>query len=145
MIVLKTLPDEFTLYQLPKDTKIPMNEVLEFPWYTISKTTSELSLLLPSVIQPSWLAADNQKKNDIKREDGWKALQVDAQMDFALVGILTQIINPLRDHQISVFCISTFDTDYVLVKQLQFDDAVNVLKNQPNLELKSGISVITSE
>ncbi|CAO3622940.1 unnamed protein product [Cunninghamella echinulata] len=132
MIVLKVLPDEFSLYQLPKETKLPINEILALPWYTISKTTSELSLLLPSAIQPSWFTEENGKK-----EEGWRALQVDAQMDFSLVGILASIIDPLRDHGIAVFCISTFDTDYILVKQQSIDETITVLKNQSNIELKS--------
>ncbi|KAI8086730.1 ACT domain-containing protein [Halteromyces radiatus] len=137
MISLLILPDLFTLYQLPKKHLINMQEVLEWPWYTISKTKDELSLLLPSQINPSFL-----QDNVAKVEENWRALQVDAQMDFGLVGILASIINPLRDNGIPIFCISTFNTDYVLVKQDSFENAIGVLTAAPGIVVKSGLSVM---
>ncbi|ORZ24229.1 ACT domain-domain-containing protein [Absidia repens] len=147
MISLRILPDLFTLYQLPRTFKLPMAQVADWPWYTISKTTSELSVLLPAQVNPSWQQEEQGVDGalQVKVEENWRALQVDAQMDFGLVGILTAIISPLRDHGIPVFCISTFDTDYILVKQDRLENALGVLANEPKMVVKSGLSVLDEQ
>lgn len=137
MIALRILPDLFTLYQLPRTYALPLTEIADWPWYTISKTTSELSILLPAQVTPSWY-----QEPTVKVEESWRALQVDAQMDFGLVGILTAIISPLRDHGIPVFCVSTFDTDYILVKQDRLENAIGVLASVPDMVVKPGLSVL---
>ncbi|KAF7726325.1 hypothetical protein EC973_008905 [Apophysomyces ossiformis] len=134
-IILRILPDEFTLYQWSREYKLSY-DLLNLPWYTISKTASELSLLVPSdSAAPELLLAT-------KKEPGWRCLQVDAQMDFSLVGILAAIVDPLRDHQIPVFVVSTFDTDYVLVKKETLEKAIGVLDAVANITLKPGQSVL---
>ncbi|KAI8341433.1 ACT domain-containing protein [Chlamydoabsidia padenii] len=138
MITLRILPDLFTLYQLSKTYKLSLAEADDWPWYTISKTTSELSILLPAQVSPNW----GNQQQQVKKEEDWRALQVDAQMDFGLVGILTAIISPLRDHGIPVFCISTFDTDYILVKQDRLENAIGVLASVPDMVVKPGLSVL---
>jgi hypothetical protein len=140
MIALRILPDLFTLYQLPRAYKLPLAETADWPWYTISKTTSELSILLPAQVAPSW-----HQEPTVKVEENWRALQVDAQMDFGLVGILTAIISPLRDHGIPVFCVSTFDTDYILVKQDRLENAIGVLASVPDMLVKPGPSVLDEQ
>ncbi|RKO92467.1 ACT domain-containing protein, partial [Blyttiomyces helicus] len=52
-----------------------------------------------------------------KSEDGWRAFKVEGPLDFGLVGILASLTAPLKDAGVSVFCVSTFDTDWVLVKE----------------------------
>ncbi|CAO3594246.1 unnamed protein product [Absidia cylindrospora] len=121
-----------------------MAQVANWPWYTISKTTSELSVLLPAQVTPDWQQGSDGAVQ-VKVEENWRALQVDAQMDFGLVGILTAIISPLRDHGIPVFCVSTFDTDYILVKQDRLENALGVLANEPNMVVKSGLSVLDEQ
>ncbi|KAG0169792.1 hypothetical protein DFQ28_002648 [Apophysomyces sp. BC1034] len=133
-ITLRILPDEFTLYQWDRSYQIS-HDLLNLPWYTLSRTASELSLLVPSdATAPDLLAAS-------KKEPDWRCLQVDAQMDFGLVGILASIINPLRDNQIPVFAVSTFDTDYVLVKKEDLEKAIGALNVVENIVLKPGESV----
>ncbi len=64
----------------------------------------------------------------IAREDGWRAFRVAGQLDFGLIGILAQIAGILADAGISVFCVSTFDTDYVLVKEQNWNAAIAALE-----------------
>ena len=64
-----------------------------------------------------------------KREDGWQALRVDGTLAFSLVGVLAGITAALAAAKISVFCVSTFDTDYVPVKETALDTAVSALRS----------------
>ena len=58
---------------------------------------------------------------------GWKAFKIIGPLDFSLVGILQQVIQPLSENKISIFTISTFETDYVLVKKEQLKTAIEIL------------------
>jgi hypothetical protein len=133
-IQLKFLPECFSVHQYDRDFKISSN-ILESPWYTISKTASELSLILPTDYQ----LPDPQPK---KTENGWRMFQVDAQMDFGLVGILARIVAPLKDNQIPVFVVSTYDTDYVMVKDDKLTEAIKVLNDESNIVVKPGESIL---
>ncbi|BBO88821.1 hypothetical protein DSCOOX_20010 [Desulfosarcina ovata subsp. ovata] len=64
---------------------------------------------------------------DVRAERGWRALVIDGPLDFALTGILAQIAHPLADAGIPIFALSTFDTDYVLVKDSDLKRAINAL------------------
>ncbi|KAI9475715.1 MAG: ACT domain-containing protein [Benjaminiella poitrasii] len=135
-IQLKFLPEGFSIYQYERNFKLS-SSVFDAPWYTISKTTSELSVILPTEYELA--ATDNQPQ---KTEHGWRMFQVDAQMDFSLVGILARIVTPLKNHQIPVFVVSTFDTDYVMVKEEKLTAAIKVLSDEPNMIVKPGEPVL---
>ena len=64
-----------------------------------------------------------------KREDGWRALRVEGTLAFSLVGVLSGITAVLAAAGVSVFCVSTFDTDYVLVKETMLKTAVSALQS----------------
>lgn len=134
-IQLKFLPEEFSVYQFKREYKFS-TDILNAPWYTISKTKSELSIILPS----EYKLPDNDVPN--KTEDGWRMFQVDAQMDFGLVGILARIVSPLKDKEIPVFVVSTFDTDYIMVKENKLTEAIKELNDQPNIVVKPGESIL---
>jgi hypothetical protein len=133
-IQLKYLPEGFSVHQYERQFKLS-NAIFDAPWYTISKTASELSLILPS----NYTLPDPQPN---KTEDGWRMFQVDAQMDFGLVGILARIVSPLKDEKIPVFVVSTYDTDYVMVKDDKLEGAIKVLNNQPNMVVTPGDSIM---
>lgn len=63
-------------------------------------------------------------------------------MDFGLVGILARIVTPLKDNKIPVFVVSTYDTDYVMVKDDKLTEAIKVLNNEPHIEVKPGDSIL---
>lgn len=85
---------------------------------SITKTDDELSLVIDM---------QNLPKHQYVNE-GWKAFKIIGPLDFSLVGILQQVIRPLSENGISIFTISTFDTDYILVKKEQLERAKEVLK-----------------
>ena len=61
-------------------------------------------------------------------QSGWRAFYIDGILDFSLVGILAKISGALSDGGVSIFAVSTFNTDYVLVKEDQLEEALNILK-----------------
>lgn len=82
-----------------------------------TKTDEEISLVIDS---------ENLPQNQFA-SDGWKAIKINGPLDFSLVGILEQMIRPLSENGISIFTISTFDTDYILVRHEQTERAMKVL------------------
>ncbi|TPX61302.1 hypothetical protein PhCBS80983_g01194 [Powellomyces hirtus] len=87
---------------------------------SLTIAADEISLILPSSITPVH-AAD-------KTESGWRAFQVAGTLDFALVGILHFLTTPLKEAGVSVFCVSTYDTDWILVKEDKAEVAANLWK-----------------
>ena len=67
--------------------------------------------------------------NVIRREDGWKGFRIQGVLDFSLIGILSEIAALLADNGISIFAISTYNTDYILVKEDNYQKALDVLMN----------------
>ena len=87
--------------------------------YFIGKTDEELSL----VCRVEDVPADAEK-----REDGWRGFRVRGELDFSLVGILASLSGVLAEAGISLFALSTWNTDYILVKKEQFGRAADVLR-----------------
>jgi len=120
MISLKKLKQEFAICKLSPNSIIP-DWIWASSLYSISKTTDELSLVCEQdkiISQPG-----------MHQEKDWKCLQVVGPLDFSLTGILSSIAQPLADNKISIFALSTYDTDYILVKKEKFAEAQTVLKN----------------
>ncbi len=65
----------------------------------------------------------------VKSERGWRCLKVRGPLDFGLTGILASLVTPLAEAGISVFAISTYDTDYLMVKQDTFETTISTLKS----------------
>src|SRR5579872_122767 len=119
MITLKKLALELSICKLILGSAIP-GWIWESPFYAITKTAEELSL----VCEQDKVIPDPA----MKQENGWKCLQVVGLLDFSLTGILSSIAQPLAENKISIFAISTYDTDYILIKKEHFEEAQTVLK-----------------
>lgn len=83
--------------------------------FFIAKTDEEISLLCETKKFP---------KNFSEREDGWKGFKISGILDFSLIGILAKISALLAENKISIFAVSTFNTDYFFVKQKNFTKAI---------------------
>jgi len=83
-----------------------------------SKTDEEFSLVCRSELVP---------KDCIAVEEGWKGFRVQGELDFSLIGILSKLSSILAERGISIFAISTFNTDYILVKEEKFAEAIDAL------------------
>ena len=89
-------------------------------FFSITRTTDELSVVCPQSVVPE----------DVPCERDWRCLRVAGTMPFAVVGVLASLVTPLAEAGISVFAISTFDTDYLLVKEKDLENAVAALRQQ---------------
>lgn len=72
---------------------------------------------------------DDVPKNAVLRDDGWKAFRIEGELDFSLVGILSRILGILAEHRIGIFAISTYNTDYIMTKKEQYEEALEVLSD----------------
>lgn len=85
----------------------------------IGKTDEENSLVCRTSEVP---------ENVTEREDGWKAFRIEGSLDFSLIGILAEISAALANHKIGIFVVSTYRTDYILVKKEHYACALELLR-----------------
>lgn len=81
------------------------------------------------------VSEDENKENTVEREDGWKMFRVERVLDFSLTGILAKISALLSEENIPIFAVSTFNTDYILVKQEREVDALDKLQKAGEYEI----------
>ncbi len=93
--------------------------LLEDEFCFVGKTDEELSLVCLTEHAPADAA---------EREDGWKAMRIQGVLDFSLIGILAPIATILAENKIGIFAVSTYNTDYILVKEDCFNKAADVLE-----------------
>jgi len=110
---LKSLPFAFSVVKYSQADGVFEN-VRSLPFFFFARTSEEISLVCETERVPAGYST---------REDGWRALAVQGPLDFSLVGILADISAALAREKISIFAVSTYDTDYILVKNECFDTA----------------------
>lgn len=91
---------------------------LEADFFFIARTHDEISIVCETARVP---------ENVLERQDGWNAFRIKGMLDFSLVGILAKISAVLADASIGIFAVSTYNTDYILVKEYDFDRAATAL------------------
>jgi len=92
----------------------------EKEFFSITKTEDEISIV----------TLQENIKEDVKSEKDWKILKIEGTLDFSLIGILAKISGILANHSISIFVISTFNTDYILIKADKIQMAISVLSKE---------------
>ncbi len=113
---LTVLPDVLAVCRLPAGAEAPAwldGEV----FVSVTRTLEETSVVCRAEVVPQ----------DVRVEAGWRALRVAGPLDFALTGVLLSLLGPLAAAGVSVFVLSTFDTDVVLVRDAALDDALAAL------------------
>jgi hypothetical protein len=113
---LSLLPDTFAICRLDPGATIP-TWALQGGFASITRTSDELSIMCP----------ESQVPEGVQREAGWRVFKVEGPLDFSLTGILAAIVSPFAAATISVFAVSTYDTDYLLIKRADLDRAVQAL------------------
>ena len=121
---LEVIEYEFSVCKLKSTAQIQMKSEIFF----IGKTDEEISLVCLTKQIPS---------DVIVHEDGWRALRVKGVLDFSLTGILAKISGILANAKIGIFAVSTYNTDYILMKKENFENALNVLSDAGYDILKS--------
>ncbi|MBQ2106812.1 MAG: ACT domain-containing protein [Lachnospiraceae bacterium] len=113
-MVLKKLPYKLTVCKVADIKEIDLNT--EF--YFIGRTDEEISLVCKTEDTP---AATTE------RDDGWRGFRIEGVLDFSLIGILSKLSGILAENKIGIFAVSTFNTDYILVRGENFERAMTVL------------------
>lgn len=120
---LRLIEGQFSVARYAPDAHLTGLYTREF--CSITRTKNEVTVVCESDLLPPGMQ---------KREDGWVCLEVEGILDFSLTGILDKITHPLANAEVSIFAVSTFDTDYVLVKREFLEKARTALR-------ASGVSI----
>lgn len=115
MMEIKKIDHNFSVCQVEDYSLVNLNSEYSF----IRKTDEEKSLVC---------ITDEVPANVIQQDDGWKAFRIQGVLNFSLIGILAKIAAALADNGISIFAVSTYNTDYVLMKKENYQKALDVLK-----------------
>ena len=113
---LLLLKDRLSVCQLAPGEKVPA-WATRGPFTSITRTADEVSVVCEEGVAPK----------GTKCETDWRILKIQGPLDFALTGILASVSKPLADARVSIFAISTYDTDYVMVKNENVERAVHAL------------------
>lgn len=111
---IKTIDYEFSVCKVRDYSQVDFT--ME---YCFTGKTDEENSLVCSI--------DYVPKNAIECDNGWKAFRIQGILDFSLMGILSKISTLLADNKIGIFAVSTYNTDYILVKQEHYSRALEVL------------------
>jgi hypothetical protein len=111
----RALPERYAVCRLSPHASVPAWAI--GPFVNITSTDDELAIICPADRVPS----------DVRAERDWRVLKLVGPFPFSAVGVLASLATPLADAGISLLSIATYDTDYFLVKQDVFADAVAVL------------------
>lgn len=111
---IKIIKDNFSVCKVKDYSQVNLNTEFCF----VAKTDEENSLVCRT---------ENVPNNVMEREDGWRAFRIQGVLDFSLIGILSRISGLLAEHEIGIFAISTFNTDYILTKEENYLKAIKVL------------------
>lgn len=121
-LVLSILPETLAICRLEKESPIP-DWASEASFFSITRTGEELSIV----------CTEQNVPEGIKLEGDWRCLRVEDTLDFSLTGVIASLTMPLAFEGISVFVLSTYDTDYVLVKERNLDKAALILSQNGHL------------
>lgn len=115
---LKLLENKYKVIKLNPNEHVDLEGLSKEEIYSITKTDEELSIVVNK---------DINIKSDII-EDNWRIIKIVGTLDFSLIGILSKISTILANANISIFALSTYNTDYILVKDDKIKQAIKVLE-----------------
>lgn len=113
---IRKIHQEFSVCQVEDYSLVNLDSKYCF----LGKTDKEKSLVCVTSDVPS---------NTIQCDDGWKAFYIQGILDFSLIGVLSKITTILANNGISIFAISTYNTDYILIKKENYQRALNILSS----------------
>jgi hypothetical protein len=122
-LALHVIPESLAVCRLDPSTRLP-EWATRGSFFSITRTADELSVICLQANVPAGVVC----------ESGWRALQVAGPLGFSIVGVLAGIAGALASARISLFAVSTFDTDYILVKAADLEGTIQALQ-------KAGYSV----
>ena len=111
---LQKLPYDLTVCKVAKLSDF--DQIADF--FFIGKTDEELSVIC---------LMNDVPERTVDRSDGWRGFRIEGTLDFSLVGVLSKLSAILAENMIGIFAVSTFNTDYILVKNEDYERAMDVL------------------
>jgi hypothetical protein len=114
---LSLLPETFAICRLDAGSPIPAWALAAEGFVSITRTGDELSTVCPKALVPY----------NVQASRSWRCLRVAGPLDFTLVGVLASLASPLAAAGISIFALSTYETDYLLVREAQLPAAIEAL------------------
>jgi hypothetical protein len=123
---LSILPGVYAICRLEPNSPLP--DWASGSFFSITRTAEELSVVCPQVNVPE----------RVKHEGGWRCMKVEGPLELSLIGILASLTTALAQANINVFAISTFDTDYLLVKEERLEEAVRALGETGHNVMREG-------
>lgn len=115
-LTLSLIPGSFAVCRLSPNSDIPQ-WAIRSSFYSVMKTPEELTVV----------CVEENVPEGVKSEQDWKMLQVEGPLDFSLTGIISSLACPLAEAEISIFVLSTYESDYIMVKQSSLKKAISVL------------------
>lgn len=112
------LPGSWAVVRFPPDAEVPAS-LLAAPFHSVTRTAAELSVVCP----------DGAVPEGARVERGWAILALEGPFPFDLIGVLAAFLVPLAEAGVGIFALSTFDTDYVLVKRERLEAALEALSS----------------
>jgi hypothetical protein len=112
------LADEFSVWRLAADAQLPSIQSGRF--LSMTRTDDELSIVSPSRNAPA----------GVTTESGWRCLKVEGPLAFEMTGVLAALSAPLARAEIPIFVVSTYDTDYLLLKAVDLNAACDALRDE---------------
>lgn len=117
---IKVLRNTYSIYQFKIHSRLP-EWISSSDFYSITKSCDELSVV----------AMQNDSTSEsVKSDRDWRILKITGPLSFSLVGIIADISNILKEKKIPIFVISSYETDYILVKQRKLDASVKALEEK---------------
>jgi hypothetical protein len=113
---LRTIPGQFAICRLHPEDSIPPWAISGQIW-SVTRTASELSVV----------CSQDSLPQNVEAERNWRALQVVGPLPFEMVGVLSSLLIPLMEAGVSIFALSTFETDFILVREKSFEAACQAL------------------
>jgi hypothetical protein len=116
-VILSLLPDRLAVCRLEPSAEVP-----GWPWggslASVSRTPDEVSVVCTEEVVPA----------DVLAERGWRGFKVEGPLVFAMTGVLASLAVPLAEAAVSIFALSTYDSDYVLVPETRLSQALGALR-----------------
>ncbi len=128
-----SLAGQMSICRLDASSPIP-DWAVESGFFSVTRTSDELSVVCPEGVVP----------DDARSEGGWRVLKLEGPFEFSEVGVLTSVAAPLAEAGVGIFAVSTFDTDYVLVKEEQLSPAIAALRGRGHEVEDGGAGVVVA-
>jgi hypothetical protein len=117
-VQLRTLPDSYAVVRLQPGSDLP-EWVDKGPFRSVTRTEHEVSVVCRDHDVPEGESVDR----------GWTVLETMGPLDFSLTGVISSLVEPLAAAEVPIFVISTFESDYVLVRSADLARAVDALED----------------